>query len=542
MEHCRQSAKEVTMPPATKKRKVSATTTRSLTAPTVQRGIQAFGRISKSQAQHPGKGVSSKTSAATHIKDDPSSGNTKKRKLEYISSTTDREEGVQASSLSEQAPPTNDSGSRLVEKSDDTQTAASSQEDRPRGKVPLPSNHVQTPTKGVPAYLESVALAPSSPSLPSSSSRTTHVDTRPSSLFSQENESPQQYESHQLPDELQDLINLHSSFLTTLSLHYAHNGSMTPADIRNLGPGIERVWRKRRVTAEDVRRILAIGQPEGARGYERARPLYLSDYGHGKICVEIADHSDSRTTTKRPVNEEALNTVFLHGLQQRWMCYKTNNSADPSPSNFIASLALLPITPCTSLSKIAPLLSKGQRRLENLKAGAIKAQQMPLSITSANPTTLAEPKTKQSSARSTDLFSRLKAKQLHQSTLPLPPSVETLARKSALQRLPEITPVLESLAFSSKKHANDDAAAVAFRSMETPVSFTMPTLVQHLQMSLRNPIGKEEIIRSIRMLAEVAPEWVGLKEVGRMLGVTIKGAGFRRDEIKRKIGSLLETL
>ena len=533
---------EVAMPPATKKRKVSATATRSLTAPAVQRGIQAFGRISKSQAQLPEKGISGTTSTATHIKNASSSGSTKKRKLEYISSTTDREEGVEASCLSEQAPPTDDSGSRLVGKSDDTQTAASSQEDRPREKVPLPSNHIETPTKGVPACLESLALAPSSPSLLSSSSRTTRVDTRPSSPVSRESESPRHYEYHQLPDELQDLINLHSSFLTTLSLHYAHNGSMTPADIRNLGPGIERVWRKRRVTAEDVRRILAIGQHEGAGGHERSRPLYLSDYGHGKICVEIADHSDSRTATKRPVNEEVLNTIFLRGLQQRWTCYKTKNSADPSPSNFIASLALLPITPCTSLSKIAPLLSKGQRRLDDLKAGAIKAQQKPLSITSANPSTLARPKPKQISARSTDLFSRLKAKQLHQSTLPLPPSAEALARKAALQRLPEITPVLESLAVSSKKPANDDAAAVAVRSVEAPVSFTMPTLVQHLQMSLRNPIGKEEIIGSIRMLAKVAPEWVGLKEVGRILGVTIKGAGFRKDEMKRKIEGLLEKL
>lgn len=530
------------MPPATKKRKVSVTTTRSLTAPAVQRGIQAFGRISKSQAQHPEKKVSGKTSTATHIKDAPSSGNTKKRKLEYISSTTDREEGVEASSLSEQAPPTDDSSSKPVERSDALPTAASSQKGHPRREGLLPSNHIETPTKGARACLESFALAPSSPSLLSSSSPTTHFNTRPSSPVSAESESPQHYESHQLPDELQELINLHSSFLTTLSLHYAHNGSMTPADIRNLGPGIERVWRKRRVTEEDMRRILAVGQPEGARGHERARPLFLSDYGHGKVCVEIADHSGLQTATKRPVNEEVLNTVFLRGLQQRWSCYKTNNPADPSPSNFIASLALLPITPCTSLSKIAPLLSKGQRRLEDLKAGAIKAQQMPLSITSANPTTLAQPKTKQSSARSTDLFSRLKAKQLHQSTLPLPPSAEALARKSALQRLPEITPVLESLAFSSKKHANDDAAAVDVRSMETPVSFTMPTLVQHLQMSLRNPIGKEEIIRSIRMLAEVAPEWVGLKEVGRMLGVTIKGAGFRKDEVKRRIEGLLEKL
>lgn len=509
------------MPPATKKRKVLATTTRSVTAPAVQRGIQDFGKISKSQVQDPGKGVSGKNSTAPHIKNAPGSATIKKRKLGSICSPTDKEEDGQASSLSEQAPPTDDSSSRPVGESDDSPTAASFQTDHPQRKAP--SSHIET-------------------SHPSSSSRTTYLETPPSSPASANSDSLQHHEVHPLPDELQDLINLHSSFLTTLSLHYAHNGSMTPADIRNLGPGIESVWRKRRVTVDDVRRILAIGQPERAGGHERARPLYLSDYGQGKICVEIADHTESRTTIKRPVNEEVLNTVFLHGLQQRWMCYITSNPAEPSPSKFIASLALLPITPCTSLPKLAPLLSKGQRRLEDLKAGAIKAQQKPLSITSANPTILAQPEIKQSSARSTDLFSRLKAKQLHQSTLPLPPSAEALARKSALQRLHEITPVLESLAFSSKKHANDDAAAVNVASMRFPVSFTMPTLVQHLQMSLRNPIGKEEIIRSVRMLAEVAPEWVGLKEVGRMLGVTIKTAGFRKDEMKRKIESLLEKL
>ena len=99
--------------------------------------------------------------------------------------------------------------------------------------------------------------------------------------------------------------------------------------------------------------------------------------------------------------------------------------------------------------------------------------------------------------------------------------------------------MLESLASSSSKHANDDAAAVGVRSMASLVSFTMPTLVQHLQMSLRNPIGKEEVIRSVKLLAEVAPEWVGLKELGKMLGVTIKGEGLRKDEMRRRMDSLL---
>lgn len=517
------------MPPATKRRKVLPSTTPSFTAPAAQRGFQAFGKISKLQVHDPGKAVLGKNSIATISKDSFSTGNRKKRKLGSISNPTDEEEGEKALSVVEQAPSV-----------DDPPTPNSTQTNSPRKKALLPLFHVETPTIGARSCLESLALA-SSPSS-SSSSHTTLHETPPSSPVSAESEPPQYHESDQLPDELQDLVNLHSSFLTALSLHYAHNGSMTPADLRNLGPGIERAWRKRRVTPDDVRRILAIGRPEGTDGNERAGSLYLSDYGHGKICVEIAHHSDSRKTTRRPVNEEVLNTVFLRNLEQRWMCYKTDNPAAPSPSKFLASLALLPITPCTSLSKIAPLLAKGQRRLEDLKAGAIKAQQRPLSITSANPTTLPQPKTKQTAARSTDLFSRLKAKQLHQSTIPLPPSAEALARKSALQRLHEITPVLESLAVSSKKHADDDATAVTVKSTASAVSFTMPTLVQHLQMSLRNPIGKEEVVRSLRLLADVAPEWVGVKEMGRVIGVTIKGTGFRKDEIGKKIESLLEKL
>ena len=530
------------MPPATKKRKVSATATHSSTVPAAQRSIQTFGTISKPQVHDPGKSVLGKKSTATHGKDVYSSENSKKRKLGTLCSPADREETEAASSPDKQAPPIDDSRSRPRDKSIES-PPASFQATNPRKNAPLRSNYVNTPTKGARSCLESFALTSSSPSNASFPPRTLHHGTSPSFPVSAESEPQKHPKSHQLPDELQDLVNLHSSFLTALSLHYAHNGTMTPADLRSLGPGIERAWRKKRVTAHDMRRILAIGRPEGHDGHERAKPLYLSDYGHGKICVETYDQPNSRTATMRPVNEERLNGIFLRDLEQRWMCYTTNNPADPSPSKFLALLPLLPITPCTSLSKITPLLSKGQRRLEDLKAGAIKAQQKPLSITSANSTTLPQPKTKQTSARSTDLFSRLKAKQLHQTTLPLPPSAEALARKSALQRLHEIMPVLESLAFSSTKHANDDAAAfVGVRSIASPVSFTMPTLVQHLQMSLRNPIGKEEVTRCVRMLADVAPEWVGLKEVGRVLAVTIKGAELRKDELGRRIETLLEKL
>ena len=532
------------MPPATKRRKISAATGHSLTAPATQRSIQAFGKISKSQVQGNAKGVLGKEGTGTHGKDVHSRENSNKRKLGIIGSSTDEEEVKQESSLATQALPINESNNRPAQSSLTT-LSTSAQIQTPRKEALLRSKYVDTPTKGARSCLQSLALASpsSSPSsIASSPSRSKPQETPPSSPGYVESEPPQQPELEQLPDELQDLVSLHSSFLTALSLHHAHNGSTTPADLRTLGPSIERVWRKRRVTLHDVRLILAIGRPERAAGLESAGLLYLSDYGHGKACVEVADQLDSRRVTRRPINDQLLNSAFLRSLEQRWTCYKTQNPADPSPSKFLTSLPLLPVTPCTSLSKLTPLLSKGQRRLEDLKAGAIKAQQKPLSITSANTTNLSRPKIEQPSTRSTDLFQRLKAKQLHQSTHPLPPSTGTLARKSALQRLPEITPVLESLASSSKRHANDDAAIVDSKPMASTVSFTMPTLVQHLQMSLRNPIGKEEVIRCVRTLADLVPEWVESKEVGKVLAVTIRGAGFKKDELEKRIGRSLEKL
>ena len=516
------------MPPATKRRKLSPGTSHPVAAPAAQPSIQAYGKISKSQVQDPRKGASSKNGTAKYGKDINGSGISKKRKLgPRCSSGVVNKEGEEASSLGKHAPSVDDSSCRDGERSIDT---------------------LDTPTKGARSCIESIALLSSSPSSPSSSSGTAQRETPPSSPASAESEPCQQHELEQLPEEVQDLVDLHSAFLTALSLHYAHNGSTTPVDLRSLGPGIERAWRKRRVTPQDVRRILAIGRPERVEGHQGPGPFHVSDYGHGKICVEIADRWASRTITRRPINEEDLNAMFLRNLEHRWMHFKNANQADPSPSNFIASLALSPITPCTSLSKLAPLFSKGQRRLEDLKAAPIKPHQRPLSVKSANTTPLPPPsQPKPTSARSTDLFSRLKAKQLHQSTLPLPPSAETLARKSALHRVHEIVPVLKSLAISSKKRANDDdavaAAAMDVKSTaSSPVSFTMPTLVQHLQMSLRNPIGKDEVVRSVRVLAEVAPEWVSLKEMGRMLSVTVRGAGVRRDVLERGIEGLLEKL
>ena len=72
-------------------------------------------------------------------------------------------------------------------------------------------------------------------------------------------------------------------------------------------------------------------------------------------------------------------------------------------------------------------------------------------------------------------------------------------------------------------------------------SFTMATLVQNLQMSMRNPIGREESERCVRALAEeVAPEWVEVASLGKVVGVTFRRGGVRKSEWRERIRGLLE--
>jgi hypothetical protein len=60
-------------------------------------------------------------------------------------------------------------------------------------------------------------------------------------------------------------------------------------------------------------------------------------------------------------------------------------------------------------------------------------------------------------------------------------------------------------------------------------------------MSLQHPIAKDDAIRCIRLLAaEVAPGWIGVREVGRVVGVTVRrGRQLGREEVGRRIAELV---
>ncbi|MCJ1382077.1 hypothetical protein MMC17_005189 [Xylographa soralifera] len=532
------------MPPALKKRKVAASAASKTNAarPIPKGGIAAFGRITKSNSAFSTgtKDLAVKQDALLAECSRQFKGHSRKRKIEVL-----------------ETPPKEDVASVLETKSSTTITSTTvldvkEPEPRlpalplkPRKKVLPRAKNTKTPTKGARAFLEAFALSSSSPSRRASSPLPAQDITPPTSPASIQSPRPASIatpcparpNTFELPDELQDLVDLHSAFLTALSLHYAHNGAFSPVDLRNLRPSVERAWGKRRIETDDICLTLGILASDGAQNRSHADtacPLALSDFGGGKICVELSDSSIGKGQRRRPVDVEKLNATFIENLSYLWRTY-----ASPDIPSFLDQLHRAPIKPCPSLHKISPLLAKGQRRLEDLKAGAIRAQ-----LTNQNPKASvlqkAQARPKAPSSRSSSLLERIQAKELYQSTLPTGPSPDSIARRNALQRLEEVILVLEILTSSASR--GDCIKEMRVGGGSKVFSFTMPTVIQHLQMSLRNPICKDEAVRCVGLLAEeIAPGWVGLKEIGKLKSVTVRGtSGVGREEMGRRIAQAME--
>lgn len=284
----------------------------------------------------------------------------------------------------------------------------------------------------------------------------------------------------ELPGELIDLINLTSAFLTAFSIHCAHNGTHCPADQKAICEETTRIWRKRCVTIIDLQRILGLinrNIDSQLQGRQRLSRLSISDYGQGKICIEISEVNGNSGKVARPVNPDLLNSIFTHALNTEW-----GKSESVDTQSFVDNLPLEPVSRCIFSSGLSPLLVKGQRRLESIRGRAkIKMK----SETQSQPAC-------ESDGKKTTLLERLRAKQLH--TKDPIPSKSSLMRKASLGRTEEVSAVLTMISTSSSIG-------------QQRVSFTLPTILERLKDSLN--LSRAEGEFCMRLLAtEIAPEWI----------------------------------
>ncbi|KAF7954111.1 hypothetical protein EAE96_005244 [Botrytis aclada] len=515
------------MPSAVKKRKVAPPHSRNAATTKIQR-LSSFTTISKAVTKGGAKSIFEKNkqvdvASVTVAKVDKPSTNLRKRKLEAEEESNVIEIATTAiaTTTATTATATTVKETKLLPSNP---VLPSKVPETPHKLIKTSSITTDTPTKGARTLLDRLLLqTPKRPvqkrpslsslrSIPSNSG--TAVSTLPlehsqTGVEGNEEASQQEGFKESLPTELIDIINLHAALLTTLTLHCAHNGSNAPADLRNLCPDVARAWGKRKVMLDDIRRALGVlnSHAKVGTGDQKLSTITLSDYGSGKICVEIeAGDGGGKGNNLRPIDEERLNAIFSQRLITQW----ESKEKDVTIGDFIKQLPSEPITPCSSLSKMTPLLAKGQRRLEDMKAGIVakkdlrRTKSSPALIQAATSTDTSSPLYTE---KKPTLLERLRAKQLKQSLLPQAPSPAQVARKSALSRMEEVVKVLSILSTSGS-------------AGQQRVSFTMPTLIGKLKDSFKTPISKDEAITAVKLLAvEIAPEWVQLAKIGKMEAV-----------------------
>lgn len=389
----------------------------------------------------------------------------------------------------------------------------------------LENTPADTPTRGARSLLDNFFISSSSPIKIQSSPLWSHASSfteLESSICESSTEDEMVVDQNALPAELLELISLHASFLTALSLHYAHNGTHTPADLRLLTPNIARSWGKRKVMLDDVRRILgvlntAIPEADIPSNTRPISTLSLSDYGQGKICIEIGGGLGRSRGMARPLDEQTMNVMFREELERLWK--NTPASKRSSTVDFINNLPFEPIVTCASLIKMSPLLAKGQRRLEDLKSGIIIKQ---AAENESNASARAIRESKGLQRRGTGLLDRLRAKEQQQAALPAPPTKAELSRLSALHRLSEVISVITILSTSTSGSVSQTTGIRSAGILQARMSFTMPTLLGKLRDSFKTPIAMDEGEACIRLLAaEVAPEWLKVTKMGKTDAVVV---------------------
>lgn len=167
---------------------------------------------------------------------------------------------------------------------------------------------------------------------------------------------------------------------------------------------------------------------------------------------------------------------------------------------------------------MSPLLAKGQKRLEDLRAGIQARKEAAAEAKSSmmNADVNAE------TGKKMTLLERLQAKQRAALNAPLPPTKADLSRTAGLHRLEEVAAVLTLLTTSSSVG-------------QSRVSFTMPTVLGKLKDSFKTPMSREEGDVCLRLLAqEIAPEWFKIVKMKKSESVVVNREARPSDDMLRE--------
>ncbi|KAJ9625016.1 hypothetical protein H2203_004967 [Taxawa tesnikishii (nom. ined.)] len=486
--------------PTSRKRKASSdivSSAKQIQTSKNQKSIQDFGRVGKAQQldQSVKKrkvvvGIPSKGPEPGISNNAPSNG--AKRLAKEVNETAPSHQTAEKPKAHSEYIPTETSRKKRQRDGD----VATPQNKRFKNAF-LPSP-AETPTKGARNLFDKLNLAAPGEKAPVTPSKDKEAyETPPLTPRSFKN-LPDIDITENLPIALKDLISLFSSFLSAVSLFYAHNGASSQSHLRTIAPLVTKHWKKRTVTETDIRRVLRVLGP--------SKPIFsIVSYGKNDLRLEPTEETFVRFNQ---LDQKGLDRRFQDRLCNEWRHWQARNNEGADVLDFVQQLPLLEVEESETARQLAAAPSKGQRRLDLLRDTAQQARQQ--TTEAQKPSVAPVMKTAEAvSSRGSSLLDRILAKQQFKSSQPNGPTKEELERKAALHRIEEVAMVLDMLAAGRPR-----------------VSFGAQTLVKQLQNSLRNPISIEEAERCIGLMAEeVAPRFVGVIQTGDVRGVVITKAG-----------------
>ncbi|TKA63703.1 hypothetical protein B0A49_11019 [Cryomyces minteri] len=304
-----------------------------------------------------------------------------------------------------------------------------------------------------------------------------------------------------LPERIQDLMNIHSAFVTTLSVHIREDASVHWHD---LSPSIANVWKKRRIELDDIRRCV-VGHPS----------MTILDYGGGNVHLKMLANNPPYTTAQhfagyvsgfaaKHTSQVAANMSFVQKLRRAWADWTLKcKGQDPDVDMFMRQLPLAELVDCSHLRQVESEVEKGRQRPQEITILTIDSQEGEVGPPApAKPVTTSPPAV---ADRGSALRQRIHARQKLASALPPPPLKADLERKAALDRVEEVFRVLVMLVGAKAR-----------------ASFSLEDIVQRVRDSVRKPLSRTEVVSTLEIVAkELAPNFLNFVSMGGPTGVAL---------------------
>lgn len=335
-------------------------------------------------------------------------------------------------------------------------------------------------------------------------------------------------------------MGIHKSFLKALSVHYAHNGLSTPAELKRLLESTTRIWKRNKVQEEDIRRILALY--EIAADYKvLLAPEILQKNGPFRlISTSLASHIEYVGEMSNPspaFNSHCLQVLFEADLQALVISSRTE-----SKLSFLAGpLSSFPVLSVSVGSQTVANQQKLRALRSEVLFGESKSQpQKILEERDSDTEHGVDPPIPVSvKSRTQSLFDRVKQKHLaNMATSRSTPT--TILRRHAIGHIAEVIEILRmkqqqkiGTGFISSVHVSPSKARAR-------TSFSVGQLVREIQNSLSVPMGEHEIRTCLKILAEEIPGfWVTWLEVGNsenpVASIVLNGCGPCGREIQNNL-------